>query len=295
MKKVFSLLMMLALFFSAQESLADEQHIAIQMPSKVEKSAVVPLTIFFKEKPENNPLELPTIAGIILDAGSKNIIDGLSETNEGDAYPYAYHAYVKTTETGDISFPALEVTQQGKQYQSAPFNIQVVDIIKLEPDDLLLKLSTDRNKLKVGEHVMLTLDLYSTFPYVIQEKNYGDQAVIKQEEGAIKIAQGIDLDKLTGIKGLTKTLENYFDITDFYYNKDQSSMSEINKKRYFKREIVQFTLTAKKEGLVTLSGDALLFNIYTDNQKYFSKFSGTDNALKLKVRPDEPIQIEIKK
>lgn len=287
MKKVpILLLLILFLFSCTQENQGDDDHLYVQMQTRIKKGEQINYTLFFKEKPEDKVVEFPNLTGLERVAGEKNIIAGVgSAVVLGYEYPYAYYGKVKATETGEFVFPPLTITVQGKQYKSSPFTFKVLDNMKFEPDDILLRLSADKEKIKVGESLTLTLNLYSAFDSYEQLNDYVEEMQIKGEGNTITNTQTINIDKLSGVKNLTDTLIEYFTVEDYDVGfVFDNRMSEINSKRYFKKVLLELNLTAKKEGVVNLVGEPLSFRLYADNSgKTSMKLNAQVEPMKIKI------------
>ncbi|PVZ78546.1 hypothetical protein C9426_34620 [Serratia sp. S1B] len=290
MKKAPILLLMIfslfPLFSYSQESRGDDDHLYVQMQTRIQKGEQINFTLFFKEKPEDKVVEFPNVTGLARVMGEKNIVEGIgSAVVLGYEYPYAYYGKVKATEAGEFVFPPITITVKGKQYQSSPFNFKVLDNMKFEPDDILLKLSTDKEKVKVGEPLTLTLNLYSVFDSYAQLNDYVEDVQIKGEGNTITNTQTINIDKLSGVENLKDTLTEYFTVEDYDVGFSfDNRMSEINGKRYFKKVLLELNLVAKKEGIVNLVGEPLPFHLYADNSgKISMKLNAQIEPIKIKI------------
>lgn len=293
--KLLLIILSLLLVTACDENSLAFEPLHIQVETKIEKGTKVSLTIFFKEKPDEEVLNFPQISGLELYGGSKNIIDDIREPIEsGSEFKYAYYAYVRALNVGKITFPALTIHHNGQQFQSSPVDIDIVDHIQILPDDVKLVLSASKKIVKVGDPISLKVELYSAFSLVNYAQNFMNEIRIAGEDNAIKIEKVIDVELKSGIKGLEKVLDSYFDIDDFDMDFTvQDRMVLLNNKRYFKQLLTGLELIAIKTGIVELGASCLQFDVYVNNDNYFDQFYTKENLAQPISVCSEPLKITI--
>lgn len=262
------------------QNIDEKEFVQFVVQPEAELGKSIDFSIHFEEKPDSISTSKDEIRGLELTDNLNTVLNKISESELTDDEDkviktfYKFYTYAKATKIGKIDIPILTVICKGKKYKTKPFSINVVDKIKVDSNAVKVVWYSDKTKYTKKDTIKISLYEYSKFSQTTRVQSALKKLDLKGKGNEISVNFEMTMDKLSGILGFEKLIDDKFEIENIDWNmlRDRQSMTVIDNEVYIKTLIIELDLFAKAKCEVEIGPSSYDFSIYKSNTDYFNKF-----------------------